>query len=231
MASVQYGAVITDLKGSVGGHTFKGTKTGGSMQTKVMQSQGLKITKADAGRLINTKANLAQNARQWKGLTQVQRDTWITAAPSFPFLNRYGVPYTPSGFQLYMSCNNNILNIASPVISDAPAVEPIEPCPIFTMGKVAGLNLYITLATPIPAGYFLTLYSSAPQSEGLKMQRGRMKAIVILDSTAVSPVQVQTDYEAVFGTLPASGNIFCEGKITKGDAGRMGTPYTFQYTY
>src|SRR5438046_2404145 len=91
-ASVKYGAIITELKGSVGGHTFKGTKSGGSMQTKINRAaagkNGGTVTQSDAARLILPKSTLSQNAQTWRSIGPTDQATWITAAPSFPFINK-----------------------------------------------------------------------------------------------------------------------------------------------
>lgn len=234
-AQVKYGAIITDLKGSVGGHTFKGTAMGGVMQTKINRAaagkSGGKITKADAGRLINPKRDMATNARAWRSLSASERLTWINAAPNFPFVNKYGETYTGSGFQLYMQCNNNLLAIGESAIAEAPPVETIDDMPAFTIAPVGGSVFSINTAAPIPAGYTVTVYAAFNQSAGRNYEPGRMKAIAQIDSTTILPYNLDSAYIAVFGPIPIGGVIWWSAKITKADAGRAGTPYIVQYIY
>jgi len=232
-ASVKYGAIITELKGSVGGHTFKATAGTGVMQTKINRSAtgktGGKTTKADAGRVISALKNTAQNATNWKALSASDRLAWGVAAVDFPFTNKYGQQYTPSGFQLYMSINNNLLNIGEPVISVPPTPEAWENAPAFTAGVSVSPPSQLSINTVLPAGYSAILYASSNQSTGRNYEPGRMKAIAIFDGSTVFPYNAQPDYEAVFGTMPTGGNYWLEVKITKADAGRGGNPYRVNY--
>lgn len=232
-ASVKYGAIITDLKGSIGGHTFKGTAVTGVMQTKINRSasgkNGGKITKSDAGRIIRPLANTSQNATNWRTLSPADQASWTTAAPSFPFLNKYGQSYTPSGFQLYMSVNNQLLNIGQPVLAVAPAPGPIADAPAFTCAVSISPPIEMYFDIMIPAGYLATLYAGPNQSFGRSYERGLMKAIAIFDVTDTFPMDITPLYNAIYGSFPSGSNIWMEVKITKADAGRTGIPYRIQY--
>lgn len=234
-ALAKYGALITEIKGSVGGTTFKGTKQGGSVQnkiTKVDAGRGSgKITKADAGRVIQVIGNTVANSTAWKDLTDAQRQTWVTQAPNYPFYNKFGEPYTPSGFQLYMSCNNNLLNIGESVLTDAPLPESIISMPAFEVATIAAVLLQMDCPDTIPAGTVATIYGTVVQSQGRNLQKGRLKALVILDDTTVFPYDLAADYVKIFGTVPASGNAWFRGQLTKVSNGIKGLPYTAQYVW
>jgi len=223
MASVKYGVIITDIKGSVGGTTFKGSKSGPVIQNK--------ITKADAvraGRIQNQDGsprnalpnlNLSRNASAWRSLDPADRAAWVSAAPDFEFTNRYGDPYTPSGFQLYMSQNNTLLNIAEPAISTPAAAASIEPTPEFEQASVGSNVIGISMPAGIPAGYTLQIYLSGPISPGRNFEPGLLK-LVDLKTGGGTTFGLDAKYVSVFGTIPATGQIFCGSKITKADAAR-----------
>lgn len=231
-AQVKYGAIITDMKGKAGGHVFKGTTAGGVMQAKASPlkgtSQNGKLTKADAGRVIRTQANTAENATNWKGLSDAERTTWTAAAPNFPFYNKFGQPYTPSGYQLYMSVNNNLLNIGEATLAEPPSPTTLDPTPPFTVSAGVGPILF-EMDGEVPAGYSMILYASANQSKGRNFEAGRMKAIAILDASTVFPLDITAMYTAVFGGISPGGNYWFEGKLTKADAGRQSVPARTNY--
>lgn len=233
-ASAKYGAVITDMKGSIGGTTFKGTAQAAVVQNKITSApqgkSGGKITKADAGRVINTQRNQTLNVQAWKGLSDSDRATWTAGAVNFPFVNKFGESYTPSGYQLYISVNNNLLAIGESPVSVCPAPGPIEDTPAFTVNYDSGTG-QIRVSGSNVSGYSQVLYACVNQSPGKTLDWGRMKAIAILPDSQTYPYNASPAYSALFGTVPTSGNIWLAMKITKADAGRQGSPYVAQLQY
>lgn len=229
MASVKFGSLITNMKGKIGGHIVKGDTTGGVLLTRAevidAVASGAKLTKADAGRVMNPQRNTTVVSQSWRDLSDAERSAWNAATPDFPFTNRFGDPYTGSGFQLYMQCNNNVTQIGQSMLAAPPVPETIEPCPAFSTATAIGSTFTVICLAGVPAGYFMTLYACNAQSSGKGFTRGRMKAIVILDSATVFPYNADTAYIAVFGVLPVAGTVWFEGKLTKADAGRQGQPY------
>lgn len=235
MATGKYGAIITDIKGKIGGTVFKGTKSGAAIQNKTRKrssstSSG-KLTKADAGRTIANQRNLGAIATAWRALDQADRDAWIAAAPDFPFINRFGESYTGSGYQLYMQCNTNILNVGATVIDVPPSTAPIADTPVFTIAPTAGPPGFISIDYTDVADYTFVLYATGNISPGRMPQSGMYKAISVIPAGTALPFDISADYERVFGTRPASGNIWFSGKLTKADAGRQAQPLTVQYSY
>lgn len=232
-AQVKFGAIVTDLKGKVGGHVFKGTMAGGVLQNKGMPpksiSQNGKLTKADAGRVINAHQNLATSATTWKTLTDSQRTAWAAAAPSFPFRNKYGEEYTASGYQLFISVNQNLRNIGVAAVTDPPVPSEILPTPPFTITSPIPTDFF-ELGGTIPTGYTMTVYASSPMSPGRGYEPGRMKAIAVLPSGTSLPYLLDTEYRAVYGEIIEDATYWFEGKLTKADAGRQGVPYRVQAT-
>lgn len=231
-AQVKYGAIITDMKGKAGGHVFKGTTAGGVMQAKASPLKGTssngKLTKADAGRIIRTQANIAENASAWRSLTDANRAAWVAAAPNFPFYNKFGEPYTPSGYQLFMSVNSNLLNIGETPLTTPPSAETLVPTPPFTIAAGAGPIIF-EMDGEIPAGYSMILSATANQSAGRSLELGRLKAIAVLDAATVFPLDITGFYTAVFGSIATGGNYWFEGKLTKADAGRQSVPARTNY--
>lgn len=231
-AQVKYGAIITDMKGKAGGHVFKGTTAGGVMQSKASPLTGTsasgKLTKADAGRVIRAQANTAENATTWRDLSSAQQLAWTAAAPNFPFYNKFGMPYVPSGYQLYMSVNNNMLNIGEAKLTAPPSPSELTPTPAFTIATGVGPAL-LMLDGDIPLGYKLVLYATSNQSTGRSLEKGRLKAIGIYDDPSLFPLNITAQYVNVYGSVPSGGNFWFEGKLTKADAGRQSVPYRVQF--
>lgn len=226
MASIKYSGLVTDIKGSIGGTTFKGTRSGTVIQNKVTKPpttvNGAKITKADAGRQMMTIAN---NVQGWKGLSAEDRNSWDMAAPNFPFKDKFGNEYTPSGYQLYQSINADLQLISEPVLTLPPTPEAWENCPEFEIVyDISDGELFNDLGTP-PTGYAISLFMTRPLSAGTKGNLRDFRYIATAKAGDLFPTDLLPAYQRVFGAvIPTSGAPFY-GKITKTDAGRGGMVY------
>lgn len=234
MASGKYGAIITDMKGKIGGTIFKGTKSGPAIQNKQTSTAGTrasgKLSKADAGRVITPQRNMALLSSSWRSLSDIQRAAWNTAAPSFPFLNKFGEAYTGSGFQLYMQCNCNLLAISESAIDAPPLPLPLDNCPPFTIENISGDPSTLEIDGTIPAGYSMILSSTGNISAGRVPQPGMYKAIAVLPEGTVFPFALTDAFKNVFGPFPGTFNGWFSGKLSKADAGRTSVPYTLKYS-
>jgi hypothetical protein len=136
MARVTYGALITELAGSIGGVTFHKNASGNIARLKpnmpmiASQAQGIQQNK------------LSQLIATWPTLTLVQKASWNALAAAHDHVNEFGETKTLNGFQWFMSCNLNLLQVGEAVILTAP-VWTVMATPVNgTIAKNAN-NLYI----------------------------------------------------------------------------------------
>lgn len=174
MASIRYSELVSEIRGAAGGVVFSRNANGAYVRNRV---------KGVAG---NSAAQSAQRAAMsavstgWRSLSQAQRQSFITGAPSFPYVNRLGETKQYTGQQLFMA-----LNMALSAIG----VAPLENCPVPTdvVSQIPNLASAILLAGSIdelnltfagnPNCYGI-ISASAPQSAGRsRFAAGGMKQI------------------------------------------------------
>lgn len=234
-ASVKYGAIIVEIKGSVGGTTFQGGHSGPVMLTKGelidAVASGSKLTKADAGRVMQPQQGIGTTSTTWRDLTDAQRQSWIAAAVQFPFKNRFGVTYTPSGFQLYMSCNANLRNYSCTPIDVSPLPTSLIPAGplVITVGAL-GATMVATEYTVIN-GFKGAIFMSVAQSAGKSFDPGRLKCISVYDPDNWDGEDIKPAYEAIFGTLPTHGTIWYQARAIVIDAGLPAPVLTGKVTW
>ena len=115
MARVQYGGIITDIAGSIGGITFQSNAA-----AKIAR---LKSTRRKQNTpKQNTRLNDFQlNIPGWAALDQNEKDAWTTFALAHNKTNKWGEVKSLTGFNWFMSINN-YLNIVGETPLSAPPV-------------------------------------------------------------------------------------------------------------
>lgn len=193
-------------------------------------ASGSKLTKADAGRLSsgnagynpNPKATLAIVAATWNLLSIAQQESWNTAAVGFPAKNKYGDLYTPSGYQVFMKLNLNLLNINFPILRNAPIPEfPVCPPVNRTVSNIPQL-LSFTFAGGIPEGVTIQVFACNQVLRGSGFKKGKEKQLISAPSNSTGVIDVTGAYQNMFGVAKANANIifrFVPVSNTTGQAG------------
>lgn len=113
MAVVKMGALVTEIKGSIGGTAFKlqrGTqvmykKSSGASKSKLLKNQSLVYS-----RFIFT---------AWSSLTDTEKNNWAAQAAILFFPDKFGNQRHITARQLYSKCNLNLRDLN--YISEPPA--------------------------------------------------------------------------------------------------------------
>ena len=99
MASIRFSALVSDVKGSVGGNVFQSNANGAFVRTKSTPVN--RNTEAQQ----NQRLIMSVYAQKWQGLTDEDRQAWKDAAPLQPYINRLGEQKIYTGYQLFMKTN------------------------------------------------------------------------------------------------------------------------------
>lgn len=161
MPQIKFSSLVTDMKGKANGSVFSSNRQGAYMRTN--KSGGGKKSLS----WENSKSRLAYLSTQWKALTLAQREQWNAIAPSYPALNKFNEPYTPSGYQVFMRLNGTLYAQGLPLLTvpNAPrSIPSISEIPVysvdnfcFTPTKTAYLGLISnTVTNPSPVSGLVT---------------------------------------------------------------------------
>lgn len=229
MAFVRLSALVTSLTGKLGGSYFS-QKKGGTTVNRC----GSKLTKADSGRnTLQTQQNLlAFTARSWRSLVSDERLAWKNFAGTLTWKNKAGFDYTPTGYEVYCSCNLNLAKIQTqrikfPVVSTGDAVLTDISIEWANSGKL--LLVYAGMTT---TNNGITVSATAPQSAGVRYPKGGFKTIYSSNVIEQGNTSIDGGYVETFGYAPNSGVIFFKvdlvvldsgiqngSKLTKADSG------------
>lgn len=162
------------------------------------------------------RARLAASAAAWRGLTDLQRDGWTSLGLSMTRTDALGQTYDLTGFQAFVSVNNNFAAAAEAQVDDAPLL--LTPDALLTLTPTLTAPATVSLAftaTPLGAGIKLFIYASPPRSAGVTFEND-MRLISVSAAAAASPLTPGAAYIARFGNMVAGQKVFFAGAVFDG---------------
>lgn len=171
---------------------------------------------------LNVRARLTTNAAAWRALTDAQRAGWTSLGLSITRTDSLGQVYSLTGFQAYVSVNQNKLAAGDAAVSAAPSI--VTPGDLLTATitlTAAALSIAYT-TTPLAAGVRLFIFVSPQKSAGVTFN-GDYRLLAVTAAAAASPHNGLAAYTAKFG-VPVVGNKIFFGLQTY-SGGFMGSPF------
>ena len=155
---------------------------------------------------------MAGIASSWKNLADANKTAWNAAAPSFPYIDKFGNPQTPSGYQLFCTLNFNRLTLGLAALALPPMPGTEIGMSGFALAITNPQTYNLTWVAPVAAGYSLCVFGSPHLSEGITVRPSRWKLLLCASATSAQPANIQPLWEAAFGYEPQDGRIWL--KIT-----------------
>ena len=197
MAKVKFGSVITDSRGTVGGHTYTWTRSGNQLITKPQTA------KLRTPRQSTNRANFALLTKSWwQLLTSTQRDEWRTLAAANPRPNVWGDDFPLTGLALFISLNRRLATAGLAATNDAPADQFVTPpsAATLTVASPASVEISFTPGT-VPTNHIAYLNMSGPLSPGIANFDSKMNFLAASGAGQTSPWDISTPYTARYGAV------------------------------
>ena len=222
MAQVKFGAIITDIRGSINGFTFRKQKN-----TNVLYAK-----QRTQNRSFDNKNNVAlANAfyfSKWNSLTTSLKNDWNYAATLFAFGDKFGGEKYLSGRQLFVKLNTQKQNFPN-VISLGGINSTVETCIVTVVViKKSPANCNIAFATDMLID---KVYVSAKQVTQGTDAIVNKQLLTISKSLAPNDVNLQISLE-FFTAFPSAqvGDRFQLTCHTINDYGFKSAPSSFIVT-
>lgn len=197
MASIKFGAVITDSRGSIGGHTFRGTKYGPVMQHHTYPAKGANQKRSR----IN--ANFAALTKRWWGvLDSSQRDDWRALGAANPTTNRWGDEYALTGLSYFVKLNQRLFAAGLTQTDDAPADQTVASLLTASLAITAPSTASLTFTTsPVVTDHILYLFGTRGLSPAVENFDGKMFFLLASAASATSPLSLSSAWLSRIGAL------------------------------
>jgi hypothetical protein len=220
MAKILTTAIVADIRNKLNGSVFSKNRYGSYVRTKVTPVNPQTTSQQ------NVRSILSTLAQQWRTLTQAQRQSWIDAAPNFPFRDIYGNSKILSGSTLFQKLNNNLLQAGADIITGAPTPAEIPAIALTALTAAAGtpaMSLTFT-PTPVPADNMIVLEATGNVPPGINFVKNKFRRIGIIDAAGTSPDNILAIWQAVHGDLVAGQKVFVRAKMLNTTTGQTGVP-------
>jgi photosystem II stability/assembly factor-like uncharacterized protein len=186
MARTQYGAMITELNGSIGGFTFQQNASGKISRTRVSRIS------ANTPRQAYPKNTFRYVVGLWNGLTSTQKGAWNTFAAANSFTDYWGRTKTLTGYNWFMALNVNLRLIDTVEITTPPTLGSPVVVPDFCM-DVSDLALSVDFGVEYdPSGVELFIFASPPMRSASEKNRKALRLIGIHSSFPVTVIDITT---------------------------------------
>lgn len=203
MALIQFGAIVTNIRGKVGGSVFSNNIAGATVRNKSLP----KRRTTDQKSLVN---NLWQYLTQvWLVLTSGLRQPWEDYALNFTFHNKLGAPVAAKANIVFSTTNRFYYYINNNIIL---APFTFEPPPVASLQAVS-FNVTLPEAkmffTPVPIDVYVFVYATRPYGLGKRsFMEKRVRYIKHqLLLAGDSEVDFYDEYVAIFGVPPVGQSV------------------------
>lgn len=201
MALIRLGGLVTAISGKIGGQTLGTSASGSYIKNTGTPRKSITL-------LQQTKMQrMATSAQAWRALTVAQRNVYISASPSYPYLNRVGETKYYSGYAIFTKLRNNLLGIGG---GGTPAPLPLFTFPPLSAATVTtGIASYTIQSSGSSIAATYRLFVSRPASQGITNSYKNQYFITILSSAQLSSgFNFYTLMNAKFGPMVAGNLVY-----------------------
>jgi hypothetical protein len=217
---VKFGSIVTDGRGKIGGHVMSKNRAGSYLRTKVTPVNPNTVAQVVARNALGS-LSIA-----WRGLTSAQRLLWNSAVESFSKTDIFGDIRNPTGQNLYIRLNANLLNAGRAAITVPPLPVAVGSVTTLTPTQASGGATSIAYApTPVPADHSMIIEATAPVSPGKSFVKSEFRKIAVVAAAAATPFVATAAYATKFGGPGLAGQkVFFRAKLVNNLTGQVGLP-------
>lgn len=204
---IKWGALVVDGRNKIGGQVASKNRHGAYMRNKVTPVNGRTSFQ------VNVRARLASFASGWRGLTAGQRLAWNNAVSDYKKTDIFGDIQNPSGFNLYVKLNSNLVNIGIAAIFAPPLPVNVSVFTSATLTAAAGAQTMSLAVLPAiqPTSETIIVRATPGLSAGKSFVKSEFRQISTFTTATAGAYDLAAAYIAKFGPIgPAGVKIFVE---------------------
>lgn len=199
---LKFGAIVTDGRGKIGGHVASKNRAGAYLRTKVTPSNPNTVAQMQA------RGILASLSQQWGALLESQRLAWNEAVKEWGSTDIFGDIKKPSGINLFVKLNANLISVGLPTLSDVPAKSEV-PTVIVTDGtyRVSTDAVTINFDSLLADGSIALVRATPKLSAGVSFVKSQFR-VIGYGNVSVGVLSLYGAYSTKFGAVSVGANIY-----------------------
>ena len=199
---LKFGAIVTDGRGKIGGHVASKNRAGAYLRTKVTPSNPNTVAQAQARGVL---ASLSQG---WGQLTDSQRQGWNDAVKEWGKTDIFGDIKNPSGINLFVKLNANLIGAGFPQLSNVPSKMEVPSVIISSASlSVSADDLSIVFDNNTAAGVKVLVRATPTLSAGVSFVKSQFR-VIGYEVVSGSAFGLLGGYSAKFGVPLVGANIY-----------------------
>lgn len=219
--------LLSQARASLGGTTFSANRGGNYTRARVAPVQPRTAAQQTA------RAQFSSVSGDWKTLTVAQRAGWTAAAAGITLQDSLGNSYVPTGNQLFVGLNRNLLVNNEAIVSAAPGSKPdfvnLSPFTLTSGAATPALAIIPPLGAA-PTGYIFEVGATAQVSPGIAFfSKSSYRYLATFAATAYASLNILSAYNARWGTLVAGQRIAIRIRLVQIATGWASTPATANF--
>jgi hypothetical protein len=192
MARVTYGALVTDLAGSIAGTTFQKNASGAIARARAYTPVNPSIQQS------NRQLAMIQLVAKWSTLTLIQKTAWNNLAAAHNKINDWGNYTKLSGYQWFISYNLNAFTQEQGPWLTPEAYVLVDPVPAFTL-YIDSDEFLINFGTPVSfPGTYTGIYATVPMRQTAIKLRKSTFLLICWATTNTQYIDITALYEDLF---------------------------------
>lgn len=204
MAKIKFGAIVTDIRGSIDSVTYSRSKYGAYARKKVTPINPNTAKQSVARAIFGAASSL------FRSLGKATIDAWNAVAPEYSRANVFGDNLPLSGATLFTKLKTQLVN--AEIVANPSPINPVTIPQASATGVQADISngtIIITDVSATSAGQVMVIAATTPVSAGRSFfPRSAYRNIQITPpSTALGDVDITSAYSDVFGNQLLAPNI------------------------
>ena len=214
---LKFGALVVAGSGKIGGHVASKNRGGAYLRTKVTPSNPRTALQSQARGILGSLST------QWGLLTEAQRKAWNDAVANFSKTDIFGDIKNPSGINLFVKLNANLINSGQAQLTLPPVKLEIPSDTEFNATfSIAGEELTITSTNGGYDDVICRVQSSGPVPQGVTNVNSKLRTITSI-LTGNASAGLYSAYSVKFGA-PVLGQKIYVSVAPILATGQIGTP-------
>lgn len=171
---------------------------------------------------VGSRANMAYISGLWRQLPPTNQIEWTNAGPDFPTTNIFGDARIPTGYELFMRLNLNIVKFGNTLLSSPPSPSSFPAYGPLEWAVLDATHVSINFPYTVPANEYVMVWGAYPKSAGVNKIPTSWKFFGYQSPVGATNINLISSYRSFFPAPANDQKIFLKTSYLFGLTGIQG---------